>query len=86
MIYCLIWYCHKKQNHSERTKISKESTKEACVARIKTEFEDKECLKTIRSCLLEANVIRESEEPQKPEFEDWKLKLVKSCYSEYISL
>ena len=37
--------------------------REVCVARFKTESEDKERLKTIRSCLPEADVIRESEEP-----------------------
>jgi len=41
--------------------------KKACVARMKTESEDKERLKTIRSCLQEADVIRESEEPSEAE-------------------
>jgi len=40
---------------------------EACVARFKTKSEDKERLKTIRSCLLEADVIKESEEPSEAE-------------------
>jgi len=50
----------------ESTKRTNESNgiykKEVCVARFKTESEDKERPKTIRSCLSEANVIRESEE------------------------
>jgi hypothetical protein len=45
-----------------------EFTKEAFVARFKTESEDKERLKTIRSLLPKVDVITESEEPQKLEF------------------
>jgi len=41
--------------------------KEACVARMKTESEDKERLETIRSCLPEVDVIRESKEPSEAE-------------------
>ena len=54
---------------SERTNESNEIyEKEAYVARFKTESEDKYRLRTIRSCLPELDVIRESEEPQKLEF------------------
>jgi len=51
---------------SERTKEGKGIYKRSLCC--KTESEDKERLKTIRSCLPEADAIRESEEPQKLEF------------------
>jgi hypothetical protein len=37
--------------------------KEVCVAGMKIESEDKERLKTIKSCLPEADVVKDSEEP-----------------------
>jgi len=55
---------YKSRIGSKRTNESNGIYKnEACVARFKIESEDKERLKTIRSCLPKADVIRESEEP-----------------------
>lgn len=68
--------------------------KEACVARMKTESEVKERLKnyqklSIRSGLPEADIIiiwRTIRSWSSSEAKDWKLKLVKCCYSECIWL
>jgi len=60
--------------------------KKACVARMKTESEDKERLKLSTRSWCHQRVWRTIWSWSSSESEDWKLKFVKSCYSEWIWL